>query len=86
MKERINHPQYYNSGCIECIDFIDANNLGFALGSAVKYIVRAGLKDGEPTIEALQKAIWYLDHEIQRLKTHELNAHLDAIGGTHHAS
>ena len=62
------HPHYYTSGGIEPIDFIDAHGLNFSLGNAIKYIVRAGLKDGEPTLEALQKAIWYLEHEIERLQ------------------
>ena len=63
----INHPEYYRQG-IEAIEFIDSHRLNFSLGNAIKYIVRAGLKDGEPTQEALQKAIWYLEHEIARLK------------------
>ena len=63
----IDHPEYYKQG-IEAIEFIDSHRLNFSLGNAIKYIVRAGLKDGEPTQEALQKAIWYLEHEIARLK------------------
>lgn len=63
----INHPAYYTQG-IEAIDFIESHRLNFSLGNAVKYIVRAGLKDGEPTLEALQKAVWYLEREIARLK------------------
>ena len=65
---QIEHPHYYRSGGIEAIDFIDAHSLNFNLGNVIKYIVRAGLKDGEPTLEALQKAIWYLEHEIERLQ------------------
>lgn len=63
----INHPKHYTQG-IEAIDFIDSHRLNFSLGNAVKYIVRAGLKDGEPAEEALQKAVWYLEHEIKRLR------------------
>ncbi|MBQ3447728.1 MAG: DUF3310 domain-containing protein, partial [Synergistaceae bacterium] len=51
---QINHPDYYTSGGIEAIDFIESHKLNFSLGNAVKYIVRAGLKNGEPTQEALQ--------------------------------
>ena len=64
---QIEHPEYYRQG-IEAIEFIDSHELNFSLGNAIKYIVRAGLKDGEPTQEALQKAVWYLEHEIERLK------------------
>lgn len=66
-KSQINHPSYYNQG-IEAIDFIDSHSLNFLLGNTIKYIIRAGLKDGEPTLEALEKAEWYLSHEIERLK------------------
>ena len=67
---KINHPDYYNQG-IEAIDFIESHNLNFSLGNAVKYIVRSGFKDGEPTQEALRKAIWYLEREIERLNDEE---------------
>lgn len=66
----INHPKHYRQG-IEAIEFIDSHRLNFSLGNAVKYIVRAGLKDGEPAEEALQKAVWYLEHEIARMKEAE---------------
>lgn len=48
------------------IDVIEAFGLGFSLGNAVKYICRAGKKDA--IIQELEKAKWYIDHEIQRLK------------------
>ena len=67
---QVNHPDYYNDG-IEAIDFIESHKLNFSLGNAIKYIVRAGLKNGEPTQEALRKAIWYLEREIDRLKHEE---------------
>lgn len=63
---QITHPDYYNHS-IEVIDFIDSHNLNFSRGNAVKYIVRAGLKDGETEQEALEKAVWYLEREIDRL-------------------
>ena len=39
MTTEIEHPQYYNAGGIEAIDFIEAHGLNFNLGNAVKYIV-----------------------------------------------
>lgn len=62
-KEKVSHPQHYNSGKIEVIDFVEDQNLGFHLGNVVKYITRAEHKNG---IEDLKKARWYLDREIQR--------------------
>ena len=66
---QINHPDYYNSGGIEAADFIDAHNLNFNLGNVVKYITRAGKKQGEDAATALQKAQWYLNRELARVQT-----------------
>lgn len=64
----VNHPAHYTTGKIECIDFITDKRLNFCRGNAVKYIVRAGLKDPEKEIEDLEKAVFYLNHEIEELK------------------
>ena len=64
----VNHPSHYTDGKIEVIDFIEDKQLGFHLGNAVKYISRAGKKDPTKKIQDLEKARWYLDREIQRLK------------------
>ena len=64
----VNHPQYYNEGSIEVIDFIEDKHLGFCLGNAVKYISRAGKKDKSKEIEDLQKAIWYINRRIQEIE------------------
>ena len=65
---QIYHPDYYNAQGFEAIDFINALNLNFNLGNVLKYIARAGHKDGEDTLTALRKAQWYLNREI---KLHE---------------
>jgi Protein of unknwon function (DUF3310) len=62
MPDLINHPPHYTSGGIETIDFIEAKELGYNLGNAIKYIARAG-KKGD-ALQDLQKAIWYLNREI----------------------
>jgi len=66
---RVDHPRHYrkDSGH-EAIDVIEAWELNFNLGNAVKYISRNGIKDPERQIEDLEKARWYLDREIQNLK------------------
>lgn len=66
--ETVDHPSHYTNGGIETIDVIEAWQLGFALGNAVKYISRAGRKDGATTVEDLKKARWYLEREIHRLE------------------
>ena len=66
VKETVNHPNHYNIGGIEVIDFIESWDLGFSLGNAIKYIARAPYKNDE--LEDLKKARWYIDREIQRLE------------------
>lgn len=60
----VNHPNHYNSGKIEVIDYIEDQNLGFCLGNAIKYISRAGKKDPTKEIEDLRKACWYIERRI----------------------
>lgn len=66
--DNVNHPSHYTDGKIEVIDFIEDKNLNFHRGNAVKYIARAGKKDPAKEIEDLEKAVWYLNREIERLK------------------
>lgn len=67
----VNHPQHYNDGKIEVIDFIEDKKLGFHLGNAIKYISRAGKKEPNKVIEDIQKAIWYLERYIKTLKENQ---------------
>lgn len=64
--DQVNNPTHYIDGGIETIDFIEAKNLNFHLGNAVKYISRAGKKGDR--LEDLEKAKWYLVREIERVK------------------
>jgi len=62
----VNHPKHYTmhpSG-VECIEI--TRHMNFNLGNAVKYIWRAGEKGD--VIQDLEKAIWYLQDEVKRLK------------------
>ena len=65
MTDNIN-PAHYQDGGIETIDFIEAKQLNYHLGSAVKYISRAGKKNPETYKEDLLKAIWYLNREVSK--------------------
>ena len=64
MTEAVNHPAHYGGADnpYEAIKVIEAWQLGFCLGNAVKYISRAG-KKGD-ALEDLKKAAWYLQREI----------------------
>lgn len=68
-KEAVNHPEHYQSKNLEVIDVIESFELNFSLGNVIKYILRAGKKHNR--IEDLQKAKWYLEREIERLKANE---------------
>lgn len=68
MNKLVNHPDHYNkhkSG-VECIDIV--RHMNFNLGNVIKYLWRAGLKDGNADIQDLEKAKWYLEDEIKRIK------------------
>jgi hypothetical protein len=71
MNEQVNHPQHYGGAenPYEAIKVIEAWDLGFCLGNTVKYISRAGKKETDKTVQDLEKAKWYLEREIQKLKT-----------------
>lgn len=66
--EKINHPDHYQGNKVEAIDLIESFDLNFSLGSAVKYIIRAGKKPEESSSDDLSKAIWYLQRELERKK------------------
>jgi Protein of unknwon function (DUF3310) len=66
--EAVDHPAHYGGADnpFEAIKVIDAWGLGFALGNCIKYISRAERKGN--ALEDLEKAAWYLQHEISRRK------------------
>ena len=61
MADKVNHPEHYNQGTIECIDAIEAmlsqeEFVGYLRGNSLKYWWRFRYKNG---IEDLRKAEWY---------------------------
>lgn len=73
-EERVNHPKHYQhpSG-VECITV--ARHHDFNIGNALKYLWRAGRKSEEgmsnsqKQIEDLEKAAFYIQDEIEFLKS-----------------
>ncbi|MDU7141407.1 MAG: DUF3310 domain-containing protein [Anaerococcus vaginalis] len=59
-------PDYYKSNGIETIDVIEAFDLNFNLGNVIKYVLRAGKKQGEEKEKDLNKACFYLKREGKR--------------------
>lgn len=74
VEDKVNHPKYYTShpSGIECIEI--TRHYCFAIGNAIKYLWRAGLKveegmtDKQKEIEDLEKAIWYIKDRVNQLK------------------
>lgn len=64
MSDSVNHPKHYTShpSGVECIQVTE--HMSFNLGNAVKYLWRTEHKNGK---EDLEKAIWYIQREIERL-------------------
>ena len=69
----VNHPSHYTTGKIEVIDYIDDKHFTYCLGNACKYISRAGHKDPAKKIEDLEKAVWYINHQIKLWKQEKNN-------------
>ena len=67
-KEMVNHPNHYGgrNNPYEAIKVIEAWDLGFNLGNAVKYISRADKKGNK--LQDLEKSSWYINREINKLK------------------
>ena len=71
MKEdNVNHPAHYTShpSGVECIRITEHHD--FCIGSAIKYLWRAGLKrengmsEAEKENEDLRKAVWYITRKL----------------------
>lgn len=65
-EDQVNHPKHYTihpSG-IETIELTE--HMNFCLGNVIKYVMRAPYKGKQ--IQDLEKAAWYLNREINRLK------------------
>lgn len=61
MQDNINHPQHYVSQSIVVEPIMLYEKLPFCLGNALKYVFRAGHKDGASELQDLKKAQWYLE-------------------------
>jgi hypothetical protein len=57
-------PKHYRSSKFQAISVIRDWGLSFELGNVLKYVQRAGKKNSASQQEDLQKALWYLLHEI----------------------
>lgn len=70
----VNSPSHYTASKIEVIDIITEVGIGFGfcIGNAIKYLMRAGLKDQSKLVEDVKKAKWYIDRASKQFSG-ELN-------------
>lgn len=83
--DSVNSPKHYTShpSGVECIEI--TRHYCFAIGNAIKYLWRAGLKseegmsDIDKEIEDLKKAKWYIDDRIAQLE--DIRDRMEVEGG-----
>ena len=72
--ELVDHPAHYGGedNPYEHVKVAEALGWNFNafIYNCTRYLWRVGKKDGNPTLQDLKKARWYLDREIQRLEKH----------------
>lgn len=68
-EDLVNHPNHYGgeNNPYEAIKIIEAHDLNFHLGNAIKYILRSGKKCNASCSQDLQKAVWYLERHLDNL-------------------
>lgn len=64
-------PKHYTAGKYEVIDVIEDWGLNFRLANTIKYIARH-MHKGKP-LEDLEKALWYLQREVDTWKSPSKN-------------
>lgn len=60
-------PAHYQGDKV--MKIIEDFDLDLCKGTAVKYILRAGKKEGESEKDDLMKALWYLERRLLQLRT-----------------
>ena len=73
MTDLVNKPPHYNSGTIECIDYIEdflstEEFIGYLRGNIAKYMHRWRYKGG---LQDLEKARWYHERLIRVIRDNE---------------
>jgi hypothetical protein len=66
MPSKVDHPDHYNVGDIETIDYLHSLGIAeeFCIGNAIKYLSRYKHKNGA---EDLAKAQWYLNWVLENI-------------------
>ena len=69
-KEMVNHPEHYQFGEDKSYEVVTVAEVwgldqDAYLFNVLKYIVRSGKKEGNPPLQDLKKALFYLDRRIK---------------------
>ncbi|EOS48282.1 hypothetical protein C810_01372 [Lachnospiraceae bacterium A2] len=72
--DEICHPPHYCFGKNEPVKVIQDWKLSFCLGNVLKYIARAGRKEGNSKLQDLLKAKQYIEFEIEGLENENNHA------------
>jgi len=79
MKEYVNHPSHYGGedNPYEVVKVAEAwgTDKDAYLFNVLKYIGRSGKKDGNPPLQDLKKALWYLNRRIETVEKKDENKH-----------
>jgi hypothetical protein len=65
VKDAVNPPHYKGD---DVMQIIERYQLDFLRGTIIKYLLRAGAKDGESELQDLKKAAWYLNRKISNME------------------
>jgi len=71
--EKVNHPEHYQFGEDKSYEVVTVAevwglDMDAYLFNVLKYIARSGKKEGNPPVQDLKKALWYLDRRIKTLE------------------
>lgn len=71
-KEMVHHPDHYGGqeNPYEVVKIAEATGLDkdAYLFNVLKYIVRSGKKEGNPPLQDMKKALWYLERRIKTME------------------
>lgn len=79
MSDSINHPAHYVRWPVEVINLTERET--FLIGNVLKYVLRAGAKDGATFEEDMAKARWYARRHVDNIAGRDSwQAGLDSLG------
>lgn len=65
MSDNVNHPDHYTRWPVEVIELTERET--FLIGNILKYVLRAGTKDGATFEEDMAKARWYARRHVDNI-------------------